>query len=121
MRELLEVTERNAFVFSAEKSKTLTKTPVSSSSPYIRRTASVDTIYLLGQWQRDALYLSYCGRLMMDRATQTPEEFEEADRRMPQKKCSAASNETLEMKVSSIFMHSSHFFTYGLDFFLHPL
>ncbi|KAF8766477.1 Glucocorticoid-induced transcript 1 protein like [Argiope bruennichi] len=28
----------------------------------------------------------------------TPEEFEEADRRMPQKKCSAASNETLEMK-----------------------
>ncbi|GFU52917.1 protein FAM117B [Nephila pilipes] len=82
----------------AEKSKTLTKTPVSSSSPFIRRTASVDTIYLLGQWQRDALYLSYCGRLMMDRATQTPEEFEEADRRLPQKKCSATTSETSEMK-----------------------
>ncbi|GFV93454.1 glucocorticoid-induced transcript 1 protein [Trichonephila clavipes] len=82
----------------AEKSKTLTKTPVSSSSPFIRRTASVDTIYLLGQWQRDALYLSYCGRLMMDRATQTPEEFEEADRRLSQKKCSATTSETSEMK-----------------------
>ncbi|KAG8179983.1 hypothetical protein JTE90_016356 [Oedothorax gibbosus] len=71
----------------------------SSVSPsFLRRTASVDTIYLLGQWQRDALYLSYCGRLMMDRATQTPDEFEEADRRPSQKKGSAASNETLEMK-----------------------
>ncbi|KFM69668.1 Glucocorticoid-induced transcript 1 protein, partial [Stegodyphus mimosarum] len=80
----------------SEKSKTLTKTV--SSAPFIRRTASVDTIYLLGQWQRDALYLSYCGRLMMDRATQTPEEFEDTDRRLSQKKCSAASGETLEMK-----------------------
>ncbi|XP_042909840.1 protein FAM117B isoform X2 [Parasteatoda tepidariorum] len=79
-----------------DKSKTLAKNV--SSAPYIRRTASVDTIYLLGQWQRDALYLSYCGRLMMDRATQTPEEFEEADRRLSQKKGSSISGETLEMK-----------------------
>ncbi|XP_054722554.1 glucocorticoid-induced transcript 1 protein-like isoform X2 [Uloborus diversus] len=82
--------------YRADKSKALTKAV--SSAPFIRRTASVDTIYLLGQWQRDTLYLSYCGRLMMDRATQTPEEFEETDRRLSQKKSSAASGETLEMK-----------------------
>lgn len=55
------------FLSVAEQSKPATKT---SPGPYIRRTASVDALYLLGQWQRDALYLSYCGRLMMDRATQ---------------------------------------------------
>lgn len=83
-------------IIMTEKSKTLTKS--AASAPFIRRTASVDTIYLLGQWQRDALYLSYCGRLMMDRATQTPEEFEDVEKKTIHKKTSVATGDQLEMK-----------------------
>jgi len=41
-----------------------------SSSSLMRRTASLDTIYLTGQWPRETLYLS---NLQVDRSTQTEE------------------------------------------------
>lgn len=51
----------------------------------VRRTASLDTIYLSGQWPRDLH--SYCGRPMVDSATQTPEDWKEVERlRFAQKK-----------------------------------
>lgn len=35
----------------------------------IRRTASLDTIYLKGQWPREKFYM-YCGHLLVDKSTQ---------------------------------------------------
>lgn len=52
------------------KSKTLNGNGGSGS--IIRRTASLDTIYLKGQWPRDSFYL-HCGLLQLDKATQTDE------------------------------------------------
>lgn len=51
------------------KSKTLNTCTVNSGS-VIRRTASLDTIYLKGQWPRDNFYL-HSGLLQIDKATQT--------------------------------------------------
>lgn len=56
----------------ADKSKTLN--PKTQSSPVIRRTASLDTIYLKGQWPRDS-FRTYCGILLVDKSTQTPDEW----------------------------------------------
>lgn len=41
-------------------------------SNVIRRTASLDTIYLKGQWPKESFYM-YCGHLLVDKATQTDE------------------------------------------------
>ncbi|XP_023215715.1 protein FAM117B-like [Centruroides sculpturatus] len=82
-----------------EKAKTLNLKPV-NSSPYIRRTASLDAIYLAGQWQQDAFYFSHCGRLMMDRATQTPEEWDDIDEKKGlQKKSPMSASDQLEVKL----------------------
>ncbi|XP_068082031.1 protein FAM117B isoform X2 [Anabrus simplex] len=56
------------------KSKTLnSRTSESfSGSCVIRRTASLDAIYLKGQWPRERFYV-YCGHLLVDKATQTEE------------------------------------------------
>ncbi|GLV35926.1 Ribosomal protein L27 [Carabus blaptoides fortunei] len=51
------------------KSKTLSTCTVNSGS-VIRRTASLDTIYLKGQWPRDNFYM-HSGLLQVDKATQT--------------------------------------------------
>lgn len=61
-----------------EKSKTLNVK--SSTLPKIRRTASLDTIYLTGQWPRD-LFHTYCGRPLVDKSTQTDEWGEAVDKR----------------------------------------
>nr|CAD7201235.1 unnamed protein product [Timema douglasi] len=37
--------------------------------PVIRRTASLDTLYLQGQWPTESFY-SYCGHLLVDKSTQ---------------------------------------------------
>ncbi|XP_076327031.1 glucocorticoid-induced transcript 1 protein-like isoform X2 [Tachypleus tridentatus] len=80
-----------------EKSKTLNIKSV-SAAPYIRRTASLDTIYLAGQWPRDCHYHSYYVRHMMDRATQT-DEWDESDRKKgPQRKSTGNGGDQLEMK-----------------------
>ncbi|XP_076348801.1 protein FAM117B-like isoform X2 [Tachypleus tridentatus] len=80
-----------------EKSKTLNIKSI-SAAPYIRRTASLDTIYLAGQWPRDCYYHSYYVRDMMDRATQT-DDWEEFDRKKgSQKKFPGNGGDQLEMK-----------------------
>ncbi|XP_022244212.1 protein FAM117B-like [Limulus polyphemus] len=80
-----------------EKSNTLNIKSI-SASPYIRRTASLDTIYLAGQWPRDCYYHSYYVRHMMDRATQT-DEWEETDRKKgSQRKSPGSGGDQLEMK-----------------------
>lgn len=68
-----------------EKSKTLNLK--SNPLPNIRRTASLDTIYLTGQWPRDLLH-TYCGRPMVDKFTQTPGEWEDVvmDKKLPPSK-----------------------------------
>ncbi|XP_013773761.1 protein FAM117B-like isoform X2 [Limulus polyphemus] len=81
----------------SEKSKTLNIKSI-SAAPYIRRTASLDTIYLAGQWPRDCYYHSYYVRHMMDRATQT-DDWEEFDRKKgSQRKSSGNGGDQLEMK-----------------------
>ncbi|XP_014681183.1 PREDICTED: protein FAM117B-like [Priapulus caudatus] len=47
--------------------------PITRGSPNIRRTASLDTIYLTGQWPKDSL--SCTGKPTFDKATQTPNEW----------------------------------------------
>ncbi|XP_076361274.1 glucocorticoid-induced transcript 1 protein-like isoform X2 [Tachypleus tridentatus] len=80
-----------------QKSNTLNIKSI-STSPYIRRTASLDTIYLAGQWPRDCYYHSYYVRHMMDRATQT-DEWEESDRKKgSQRKSPGSGGDQLEMK-----------------------
>ncbi|PSN31709.1 hypothetical protein C0J52_22078 [Blattella germanica] len=56
------------------KSKTLNTRSSNSFSGgnVIRRTASLDTIYLKGQWPREKFYM-YCGHLLVDKSTQTEE------------------------------------------------
>ncbi|XP_054287327.1 protein FAM117B-like [Macrosteles quadrilineatus] len=53
----------------------------------IRRTASLDTIYLMGQWPRDM----YSGLLQVDKATQTEETM--GDPRKAHRHCETPSNE----------------------------
>lgn len=60
-----------------DKSKSSSK---SSSSSLIRRTASLDAIYLKGQWPRDG-FREYCGILLLDKSTQTPDEWNEIPER----------------------------------------
>ncbi|XP_018565556.1 protein FAM117B isoform X2 [Anoplophora glabripennis] len=57
---------------SAYKGKSKTMRPCSSDGTIIRRTASLDTIYLKGQWPRDSFYW-HTGILQIDKATQTDE------------------------------------------------
>jgi len=59
-----------ALILSA-KSKTLNARSSNSFSGgnMIRRTASLDTIYLKGQWPREKFYM-YCGHLLVDKSTQ---------------------------------------------------
>lgn len=56
------------------KSKTLNSRSSNSfgGGSVIRRTASLDTIYLKGQWPRETFYM-YCGQLLVDKSTQTEE------------------------------------------------
>lgn len=42
-------------------------------APVIRRTASLDAIYLKGQWPRGTV--DYGSNLLVDKSTQTPEEW----------------------------------------------
>ena len=47
------------------------KVNVRGSSPSMRRTASLETVYLRGQWPRDgAAFLTYCGHPLVHKATQ---------------------------------------------------
>lgn len=61
----------NKFVFNSGKSKTLNSRSSHGfcGSNVIRRTASLDTIYLKGQWPKESFYM-YCGHLLVDKATQ---------------------------------------------------
>lgn len=63
-----------ALFFSA-KSKTLNSRSSNSFGvgSVIRRTASLDTIYLKGQWPRESFYM-YCGHLLVDKSTQVSKE-----------------------------------------------
>ncbi|KAM7302766.1 glucocorticoid-induced transcript 1 protein [Ixodes scapularis] len=71
--------------------------PLSLLGGLMRRTASLDAIYLSAQWPRDLH--SYCGRPMVDRATQTSDDWKEVDRiKYVQKKTTLASGDSLEMK-----------------------
>ena len=49
---------------------------ITSDSPSIRRTASLDAIYLKGQWPKD----SYEAKPLVDKSSQTPEEWQEERR-----------------------------------------
>lgn len=63
----------------------------------MRRTASLDAICLTAQWPRDLH--SYCGRPMVDRATQTPDDWKEVERiKFVQKKATLPPGDSLEMK-----------------------
>lgn len=55
-------------IFIAVKSKTIGGL-TSGTGNVIRRTASLDTIYLKGQWPRDSFYL-HASILQVDKATQ---------------------------------------------------
>ncbi|KAL3207584.1 hypothetical protein MRX96_010065 [Rhipicephalus microplus] len=71
--------------------------PLSLLGGLMRRTASLDAIYLSAQWPRDLH--SYCGRPMVDRATQTPDDWKEVERmKFVQKKPALPSGDSLEMK-----------------------
>ncbi|XP_063232697.1 protein FAM117B-like isoform X2 [Bacillus rossius redtenbacheri] len=53
------------------KSRTLAMgTGQEGGGPVMRRTASLDTLYLQGQWPTESFYM-YCGQLLVDKATQT--------------------------------------------------
>lgn len=54
--------------------------------------------------QHISLYGGYCGRLMVDRATQTPEEWEEQDRKKGQQR---KSSDVLDMKYIRQRLHRS--------------
>jgi len=60
-----------ALFFFPAKSKTLNSRSSNSfgGGSVIRRTASLDTIYLKGQWPRETFYM-YCGHLLVDKSTQ---------------------------------------------------
>lgn len=78
-------------------SKECKSKPLSLLGGLMRRTASLDAIYLSAQWPRDLH--SYCGRPMVDRATQTSDDWKEVDRiKYVQKKTTLASGDSLEMK-----------------------
>lgn len=71
--------------------------PLSLLGGLMRRTASLDAIYLSAQWPRDLH--SYCGRPMVDRATQTPDDWKEVERiKFVQKKAALPPGDSLEMK-----------------------
>ncbi|XP_075535883.1 protein FAM117B-like isoform X1 [Dermacentor variabilis] len=71
--------------------------PLSLLGGLMRRTASLDAIYLSAQWPRDLH--SYCGRPMVDRATQTPDDWKELERiKFVQKKPALPQGDSLEMK-----------------------
>ncbi|XP_064456814.1 protein FAM117A-like isoform X2 [Ornithodoros turicata] len=53
-----------------------TKVTCIGKTRLLRRAASLDSIYLSGQWDVQ----SYCGRPMVERATQTPEDWKEMER-----------------------------------------
>ncbi|XP_022254573.1 glucocorticoid-induced transcript 1 protein-like isoform X3 [Limulus polyphemus] len=84
--------------YKADKTSSVNFKPI-TSAPCIRRTASLDTIYLAGQWPRDLHYHSYYVRHVMDRATQT-DEWEETEKikKGPQKKSPGNNGDQLEMK-----------------------
>ncbi|XP_076328041.1 glucocorticoid-induced transcript 1 protein-like isoform X2 [Tachypleus tridentatus] len=69
-----------------------------TSAPCIRRTASLDTIYLAGQWPRDCHYHSYYVRHVMDRATQTDEWEETEKKKGLLRKSPGNGGDQLEMK-----------------------
>ncbi|XP_046389548.1 protein FAM117B-like [Ischnura elegans] len=71
-----------------------------STGCIIRRTASLDTIYLKGQWPRDSFYM-YCGHLLVDKATQTTEEWS-SEQRKPHRYLDSCGNED---KVEKYFRH----------------
>lgn len=71
--------------------------PLSLLGGLMRRTASLDAICLTAQWPRDLH--SYCGRPMVDRATQTPDDWKEVERiKFVQKKATLPPGDSLEMK-----------------------
>ncbi|XP_070387660.1 protein FAM117B-like isoform X2 [Dermacentor albipictus] len=71
--------------------------PLSLLGGLMRRTASLDAIYLSAQWPRDLH--SYCGRPMVDRSTQTPDDWKELERiKFVQKKAALPQGDSLEMK-----------------------
>nr|XP_022903722.1 glucocorticoid-induced transcript 1 protein-like isoform X1 [Onthophagus taurus] len=76
-----------------EKSKTLGSVSGNGGSA-IRRTASLDTIYLRGHWPRDSLY--YSGFLLIDKATQT-EDYDWTDTRKIH--CIAENDDKLEKMI----------------------
>ncbi|KAG8227933.1 hypothetical protein J437_LFUL008745, partial [Ladona fulva] len=69
-----------------------------STGCIIRRTASLDTIYLKGQWPRDSLYM-YCGHLLVDKATQTTEEWNNEQRKTHRYLDSCGNEDKLEKYI----------------------
>ncbi|KAG1694134.1 Protein FAM117B [Nymphon striatum] len=102
------------------RSSTSTNYSTLSNSPAIRRTSSLDTIYLSGQWPRDQIstFRSYCGQLMVDKAIQTVDDWDDCEKKKsPQKKISGSNEYQLEKyirqrlqrtKEAAIGTHSHH-------------
>ncbi|XP_011142403.1 protein FAM117B isoform X3 [Harpegnathos saltator] len=104
------------------KSKTLSGrcTDSLSGSQNIRRTASLDTIYLKGQWPRDSYYL-HSSLLLVDKSTQT-EEWSNEPRKMhtrhpTDEKLDTRQNTTDEKnpKENSVGLEKSYFRHRHLD------
>ncbi|KAJ8917724.1 hypothetical protein NQ315_005173 [Exocentrus adspersus] len=76
---------------STYKGKPRNLGPCSPEGTLIRRTASLDTIYLKGQWPRDSFYW-HTGTLQLDKATQT----DESDWLDPRKIHSISENDKIE-------------------------
>ncbi|KDR22423.1 hypothetical protein L798_01417, partial [Zootermopsis nevadensis] len=81
------------------KSKTLNARSSNSfsCSNVIRRTASLDTIYLKGQWPREKIPM-YCGRLLVDKSTQT-EEWTSEQRKSHRYQDSSGNEDKLEKYI----------------------
>ncbi|XP_069683413.1 protein FAM117B-like [Periplaneta americana] len=81
------------------KSKTLNARSSNSFSGgnVIRRTASLDTIYLKGQWPREKFHM-YCGQLLVDKSTQT-EEWTSEQRKSHRYQDSSGNEDKLEKYI----------------------
>ena len=92
-------------VRSVEKSKN----PDASflGNPVIRRTASLDAIYLKGQWPRGN-FQQFGSKLLVDKSTQTPEEWQLDDRRTYFSLRASPSNELWKNKQQRLVGYPQH-------------
>ncbi|XP_059476402.1 protein FAM117B-like [Neocloeon triangulifer] len=69
-----KVCPADALLCSGQRSPGAFNHPKTNTGKIMRRTASLDAIYLKGQWPPEGLRM-YCGHILVDKATQTSEDW----------------------------------------------